>query len=572
MKRLTKTLAALLSLVLVLGMLPITATADVLQERIEFGEVLLTDQENGSSLTYALAGGEVTIIGYNGLLEDTVEIPETVGDYPVVAIAEDAFAGCSAITGLAIPVGIVRIGDAAFKDCIALVDVWYAGSAADKSAMTIGENNTPLANATWHFEGGACTDHDFDWVIDQPADCGNDGKKHEACSVCGEKRNENTIIPATGEHTYADDCDEECDVCHKTRTVEHNYTNENYDDDNHWMECECGAVDEDSVEEHEYTFLCGWDSHWYACLCGHEYGNEPHEFEWVIDQPADCGNDGKKHEECVVCWLPKNENTPIPATGDHIYDNDEDMDCNVCGQPRPVAPPAQEGWVKEGDEWYFYENGTMLNEQWLKDGDKWYYLEADGSMAANKWKKDSVGWVYLGSSGAMLTNAWCTDSQGWCYVGADGYAVTNCWKRDSYGWIWLNANGSMTKNAWVLDGGKWYFLDANGYMVSNKWMKDSKGWVYLGASGAMLTNAWCKDSVGWCYVGADGYAVTNCWKKDSVGWCYLNANGSMTKNNWVKDGGKWYYLDGNGYMVANKTLTIGGKAYRFNASGVCLNP
>ena len=330
--------------------------------------------------------------------------------------------------------------------------------------------------------------HTFDWVVDDAGNCGVDGKKHEECTVCHEKRNENTPIPATGEHTYDNDCDAECNVCHEQRTV-------------------------------------------------------THDFDWVIDDAGNCGVDGKKHEECSICHVKRNENTPIPATGEHTYSTDWDTDCNVCEAEREIT---YSGWALDGGKWYFYENGTMVK---------------------NAWRKDSVGWVFLGKDGAMLTNAWCTDSQGWCYVGANGYAVTNCWKRDSVGWIWLNANGSMTKNAWVQDGGKWYFLNAEGYMVSNAWKKDSKGWVYLGSSGAMMTNAWVRDSVGWCYVGADGYAVTNCWKRDSVGWCYLNGNGSMTKSQWLYDGGQWYYLDANGYMVTG-TRVIGGKTYKFNASGV----
>ncbi len=215
-----------------------------------------------------------------------------------------------------------------------------------------------------------------------------------------------------------------------------------------------------------------------------------------------------------------------------------------------IEPPVEDGWIKDGSKWTYYENGKQVKAKWIKDG-SWYYIDANGYMVADKWVKDSTGWCYLSSNGAMVTNKWVKDSVGWCYVGADGYAVTNTWKKDSVGWCYLNGSGSMVKNAWVKDNGKWYFLDANGYMVTNAWKKDCKGWVYVGSDGAMLTNAWCKDSKGWCYVGADGYAVTNCWKKDSHGWIWLNASGSMTKNAWVKDNDKWYYLDGEGYMVTN---------------------
>lgn len=230
-----------------------------------------------------------------------------------------------------------------------------------------------------------------------------------------------------------------------------------------------------------------------------------------------------------------------------VYVTDEDRVPNFEIDPNI----GKNGWVEQGGNWYFYENGAMVT---------------------NAWRKDSVGWCYLLGDGKMATNMWLQDSKGWCYIEADGYCATNCWKKDSVGWIWLDSEGSMTKESWILDGGKWYYLDSNGYMVSNAWMRDSVGWVWVGADGAMLTNAWVQDSVGWCYVGADGYAVTNCWKQDSIGWCYLNSEGSMTKNDWVYDGGNWYFLDDDGYMIYNTSRYIKGKEYRFNSSGVCTNP
>ncbi len=41
-------------------------------------------------------------------------------------------------------------------------------------------------------------DHDWNWVVDKEATATETGLKHEECSVCGEKRNEDTVIPATG--------------------------------------------------------------------------------------------------------------------------------------------------------------------------------------------------------------------------------------------------------------------------------------------------------------------------------------------------------------------------------------
>ena len=45
-------------------------------------------------------------------------------------------------------------------------------------------------------------DHNWTWITDTFADCGNPGVKHEACSVCGATRSLNTVIDPTGEHSF----------------------------------------------------------------------------------------------------------------------------------------------------------------------------------------------------------------------------------------------------------------------------------------------------------------------------------------------------------------------------------
>ena len=47
-------------------------------------------------------------------------------------------------------------------------------------------------------EAIAKKEHNWNWVIDKKAAAKETGLKHEECAVCGEKRNEGTVIPATG--------------------------------------------------------------------------------------------------------------------------------------------------------------------------------------------------------------------------------------------------------------------------------------------------------------------------------------------------------------------------------------
>ena len=57
------------------------------------------------------------------------------------------------------------------------------------------------------------------------------------------------------------------------------------------------------------------------------------------------------------------------------------------------------GWVKEGNTWYYYENGTLARNKWAGN----YWLGADGKMATNAWIDN--GRYYVDGSGAWVKNA-----------------------------------------------------------------------------------------------------------------------------------------------------------------------
>lgn len=53
------------------------------------------------------------------------------------------------------------------------------------------------------------------------------------------------------------------------------------------------------------------------------------------------------------------------------------------------------GWVKEDDQWYYYENNQKLNTQWIQSKGRYYYLEKDGHMVKG-WFQTSknIYWYY----------------------------------------------------------------------------------------------------------------------------------------------------------------------------------
>lgn len=188
------------------------------------------------------------------------------------------------------------------------------------------------------------------------------------------------------------------------------------------------------------------------------------------------------------------------------------------------APAIKEGWVLEGGNYYYYENGKLV-KGWLKDGNNWYYLDPKTGVMLTGWQKVSGAWFYLKpSSGAMVTG-WLKIDGKWYFFNGSGVMVTG-WRLINGTWYYLEPSGAM-KTGWLHDGGNWYYLNESGAMATG-WKKVDGNWYYLGPSGAMIT-----------------------------GWRY--------------NGGYWYYFDPSGAMVTGKR-TIGGKTYNFDDTGRCLNP
>ena len=102
MKR--RLLAIVLSIVLILSITPLGTFTAV--------------AETEGLFKYTVYNGEATI---TGLVDDdyfgAIEIPSTIGGYPVTAIGDNAFAGC-VFTSITIPDSVTSIGDNAFSNCL----------------------------------------------------------------------------------------------------------------------------------------------------------------------------------------------------------------------------------------------------------------------------------------------------------------------------------------------------------------------------------------------------------------------------------------------------------------------
>lgn len=189
------------------------------------------DNTNFCSLNGVLYNKDCTVLRLYPIgIADICELPSGVED-----IHSYAFYNCSNLTQISIQKSLKNIYENAFYGCNNLTDVKYEGSVSDKENISIvTTGNSCLLSATWHYNAcinhsysGNCDDrcnncdsirtvtqeHIFEWVIDKAESCVEDGYKHEECTGCHLKQNENTVIKATGSHLYINSWDTICSIC-----------------------------------------------------------------------------------------------------------------------------------------------------------------------------------------------------------------------------------------------------------------------------------------------------------------------------------------------------------------------
>ena len=167
------------------------------------------------------------------------------------------------------------------------------------------------------------------------------------------------------------------------------------------------------------------------------------------------GNDGRM---AISSWV----------DGGHYYVGANGVwDKTVKKQETPKPEVKKNGWVKEGNAWYFYYQGQITRNEW-------------------------VGSYWLGSDGKMATSSWVDNGR--YYVGANGLWDKSAKKQE--------VKSEVKKNGWVKEGSAWYYYE-NGALAHNKWA----GNYWLGADGKMATNAWVDN--GRYYVDGSGAWVKN---------------------------------------------------------------
>ena len=194
----------------------------------------------------------------------------------------------------------------------------------------------------------------------------------------------------------------------------------------------------------------------------------------------------------------------------------------------------KQGWVKEGNSWYYYNQGERTKNAWVGS----YWLGSEGKMVTGAWVDN--GRYYVGDNGVWDRNAkkeekkkigWVKTDNIWYYYDGEGILAKNKWA----GNYWLGSDGKMVRNAWV-DGGR-YYVGSNGAWEKDKkkedpvptgdqtgWVKSGSSWYYFNAQHQMVKNAW----QGNYWLGSDGKMATNSWVDNNR--YYVGSNGAWVKN------------------------------------------
>ena len=201
-------------------------------------------------------------------------------------------------------------------------------------------------------------------------DWSKDGTNHWHECTDAACPNQSESIKDKAAHVYTDDADTTCNICGYVRTVtppahEHRYGDWSKDGTNHWHECTDAACpnQSESIKDkaaHVYTD----DADTTCNICGYVRTVTPpaHEHRY-----GDWSKDGTNHwHECTDAACP-NQSESIKDKAAHVYTDDADTTCNVCGYVRTVTPPAHEhrygDWSKDGtNHWHECTDATCPNQ------------------------------------------------------------------------------------------------------------------------------------------------------------------------------------------------------------------
>ena len=316
---------------------------------------------------------------------------------------------------------------------------WSVSGSALPEGLTLNEttgeiSGTPTAEGTAKFtvkaENSAGSDtKELSITITKDAppahehsygDWSKDGTSHwhECTDIDCPNREESITDKAA--HVYTDDTDTTCDVCGYERTVtppshEHSYGDWSKDGTSHWHECtdtDCPNREESITDKAAHVYTDDTDT---TCdVCGYERTVTPPSHEHSY---GDWSKDGTSHwHECTDTDCPNREES-ITDKAAHVYTDDTDTTCDVCGYERTVTPPAPTEFIVTFDG----NGGTPSVGSMTTTDQKLTSLPSasrSGSYSFDGWYTQKSGGTKITTDTVFSANT--TVYAHWTYTGGGG--------------------------------------------------------------------------------------------------------------------------------------------------------
>ena len=180
-------------------------------------------------------------------------------------------------------------------------------------------------------------------------------------------------------HVYDDDADTTCNVCGYVRTVTppapvhtHTYGAWSNDDADHWHECtDAACTDKAGSVKDKAAHVYDDDADTTCNVCGYVRTVTPPAPVHTHTYGAWSNDDADHWHECTDASCTDKAGSVKDKAG-HVYDDAADTTCNVCGYVRTVTPPAIT------PDYKFLEGA---NGKWTKSSDKNLAFRANGEFS-----------------------------------------------------------------------------------------------------------------------------------------------------------------------------------------------
>lgn len=212
------------------------------------------------------------------------------------------------------------------------------------------------------------------------------------------------------------------------------------------------------------------------------------------------------------------------------------------------------GWQKVNNQWYYFENGDMNNQDKIIDG-KLYRFASSGEC---------------NGTAVSMAEGWNLVAGQYYYV-QNGMLVKNSIQTIDNAKYYFDGNGKMFYNQEMMLNGKCYFFENNGTMAVGKWC--NKGNSYAGSDGVLYTGKQTIDGKSYWFTKEGRMYKYSQLSEDRKTLTVIDQNGliketiAAQKNGWVSTSiGSWYYVKNNEF-VSECALQINGKLYGFDYYG-----